>query len=70
MTEYIRDPGGCVGCPPGMGCLGVDNCPQCVTAVTLCDICGVETDGQDICADCVQENEPIVKDNPAEKGEF
>lgn len=57
MTEYIRDPGGCVGCPHGMGCLGVDNCPQCVTAVTLCDICGVETDGQDICADCAQEME-------------
>lgn len=67
MIKLIYDKGNCVGCPPGMGCMGRD-CPQCWETKMTCDICGYECDelwkvdgdadgrGEgDYCEDCFDE---------------
>lgn len=60
-TETIYDPGGCVGpCP--MGCIGTINCPQCRYTYTVCDVCGRETDGEDICDSCLAEIRQIEEE--------
>ena len=68
MVKYISDPGGCVGCPPEKGCLGVEHCPQCVEKHFFCDICGEETDGEDICVECAQEMENFYGELCKRKG--
>ncbi len=47
----------CVGCPPGMGCMG-RSCPYANVEVTICDKCREDAayniDGEDFCEDCAQ----------------
>lgn len=49
----------CVGCPPGVGCIG-PTCPNRHVPVYYCDQCGdemddvFEHDGEEICEDCLK----------------
>lgn len=49
MIVYEND---CVGCP--QGCIG---CGQDRTPHYYCDVCGEETDGEDICEECARDEE-------------
>ena len=58
MVKLVYDKGGCVGCPPYMGCLG-SGCPYCWEPVMICDICKQEgdelyrdEDNIDYCSEC------------------
>jgi hypothetical protein len=43
MIKLEYDKGGCVGCPPEMGCLG-KSCPECWEAHITCDVCKQEVE--------------------------
>lgn len=67
MIEKIFDPGGCVGCPPEMGCIGKRNCPQCYTPEFYCDECGEQTlhlinvSGRELCKECLAVKTNVFK---------
>lgn len=55
----------CVGCSPGMGCLG-SSCPYRNVARYYCDKCGDETtlyhwDDRQLCEKCVIEQLDVVE---------
>lgn len=72
MILKTYDKGGCVGCPPGMGCLG-SMCPQCWELSMTCDCCGEEVEklyvfeGEQLCADCVLNAVPCITSEDADK---
>ena len=47
MVEYENE---CVGCPPGMGCLG-SSCPNRNVPHYYCDDCGDEVDSDELYID-------------------
>lgn len=56
MIKYEDE---CVGCPPGIGCLG-SSCPNRNVPHTYCDRCGDETpvyslndDDEQLCEECM-----------------
>jgi len=59
MIKLVYDKGGCVGCPPEMGCLG-RACSMCWDTIMVCDQCGEEVDDLyrnedgDFCEDCMR----------------
>lgn len=70
MTKYVNE---CVGCPDGMGCLGM-GCPHYRVPRVFCDHCKTEVcddyyiiDNNDICQECIidylLENEIIERAN-------
>lgn len=57
MIKYKDD---CVGCPPGIGCLG-SSCPNRNVPYTYCDKCGDEApvyalndDDEQLCEECME----------------
>lgn len=55
----------CVGCPPGMGCIG-DACRYKNVPHYYCDKCGDEAtlyeyDGRELCVDCILELLTVVE---------
>lgn len=68
MITKVYDKGGCVGCPPEIGCMG-KACPQCWKYIITCDMCKRQTndvwrvDGVDLCQDCMFFHPEIVHIN-------
>lgn len=62
MREEVNE---CVGCPPGVPCMG-DSCPYLHVTRWYCDECEAEEtlyymDGQELCAECVLEKLDVVE---------
>ena len=57
MVEYEDE---CVGCPPEMGCLGKDGCPNMHVSHFYCDECGEEEtlyqyNDKQLCKSCLMD---------------
>lgn len=76
MVFKKYDKGGCVGCPPGIGCLG-NSCPQCWDTIMECDCCGDHVDElhiferEQLCNECfmrtLTDMYPHITNNNAER---
>lgn len=57
MIEYENQ---CVGCQPGMGCIG-NSCAYMNVPICYCDVCKQDTatvkiDGYDLCDECAKKH--------------